>query len=133
MLSILTPPLLLLLLFTPHSVANTRIIESKSLAPCMSQSSFAASFFHVRFTPDNGSLHSRIDGDSQVSDHVVFDLRVSGYGYEVFHMVLNPCSEEGLKGLCPMRTGRIDNMELELPPLSKKDMDRIPSEFALFG
>lgn len=46
---------------------DERRIESKSLNPCMSNSSFSATLFNVVFTPNNRSLAFNIEGISRAS------------------------------------------------------------------
>jgi hypothetical protein len=81
----------------------------------MQNSALHASYFRVVFTPDNRTLTFRINGDSQVSDHIKLDLEVSGYGWNVFQKVIDPCEggngpDNALKGVCPMRAGPLADM-----------------------
>src|ERR1700760_292743 len=87
-----------------------RILESNSLATCMQNSSFSATLFNVAFTPDNGSLAFSLNGVSQISQYVQLEFQVLGYGYNVYHKTIDPCSDQTLKGLCPMNQGQIPNL-----------------------
>ncbi|KAF2399420.1 TRP-domain-containing protein [Trichodelitschia bisporula] len=93
--------------FLPFASA-LRYIESNSLNPCMTNSSFSATLFHVIFTPDNGTLSVSINGVSQISGYVKVELQVLGYGYSIYHDTIDPCSDSTLKGLCPMNTGQLN-------------------------
>ncbi|KAF2396755.1 TRP-domain-containing protein [Trichodelitschia bisporula] len=92
-----------------------RMIESTSLNPCMANSSFTATFFNVVFTPDNATLAYNINGESEVSAYVTLDIQVSGYGYDVYHKTLDPCSDPSLKGVCPMSAGSLQNLRSNAP------------------
>ena len=100
--------LLLTLLCDLLSVASAlRFLETKSLNPCQSNSSFTASLFNVIFTPDNGSLAFDIKGISSLSGYVQADIEVIAYGLNVFKWPFDPCTNN-LPGMCPMNTGPID-------------------------
>jgi hypothetical protein len=91
----------------------------------MSNSSFSATLFRVVFTPDNGSLAFDINGISQISSNVVLDFEVLGYGYSVYHKTIDPCSDETLKGLCPMNQAPINlQSNAQLP---KDAVSQVPS------
>jgi hypothetical protein len=96
--------ILSLLLTTTSAI---RMFESNSLETCMTNSSFSATLFHVVFTPDNGSLQFDINGISQISTNVMLEFQVLGYGYEIYHNTINPCTDSTLKGLCPMNAAPI--------------------------
>lgn len=106
LLSPLTAFVALLSVLTPFASA-IRMFESNSLETCMSNSSFSATLFRVVFTPDNGSLSFDINGISQISSNVMLQVTVLGYGYNIYHSVINPCSDDSLKGLCPMNAAPI--------------------------
>lgn len=112
------------LLPTAHA---ERLIESKSLNPCMANSSFSATLFNVVFTPDNATLTFNIVGVSDISGNVTADLEVFAYGYRALKKTLDPCSSADLKGLCPMNTGQINiESNVELDPDTIKN---VPSEY----
>jgi hypothetical protein len=102
-----------------------RIIESSSLVPCMKNSNFYASLFKVAFTPGNRTLTYQIDGESTVSSYVVLDLQLHVYGYPALKKVIDPCSGNDLKGLCPMTTGSMDDMKSNFV-LDEDAMKQIP-------
>ena len=60
------------------AAAGERLIESKSLNPCMSNSSFSATLFNVVFTPNNRSLAFDIEGISNIAGKVEADLGTFG-------------------------------------------------------
>jgi hypothetical protein len=76
----------------------------------MTNSSFSATLFNVVFTPDNASLAFNLNGVSQISQYVQLEFQVLGYGYNVYHKTIDPCSDATLKGLCPMNQGPIPNL-----------------------
>jgi hypothetical protein len=87
-----------------------RMLESNSLNTCMTNSKFTATLFRVVFTPDNGTLTFNLNGVSQISQKVLLDFEVLGYGYSVYHKTMDPCDDATLKGLCPMNQGAIPNL-----------------------
>ncbi|KIW00120.1 uncharacterized protein PV09_08302 [Verruconis gallopava] len=104
---VVSPFAALLALLLPSLVSAIRMFESNSLQTCMKNSSFSATLFHVVFTPDNGSLQFDINGISQISSNVILQLEVFGYGYEIYHNTIDPCSDSTFKGLCPMNAAPI--------------------------
>jgi hypothetical protein len=84
-----------------------RIIESKSLNPCLANSTFAATLFHVAFTPDNRSLAFNVQGVSDIVGKVDAQLELLVYGYSAMRQDLKPCESEELEGLCEMNSGEI--------------------------
>lgn len=103
-----------------------RLIESKSLNPCMANSSFSATLFNVVFTPDNQTLSFNIVGVSDISGNVTADLEVFAYGFRALQKTLDPCDSADLKGLCPMNTGQI-NIKSNLP-LDADAIENVPSK-----
>lgn len=71
----------------PFATADERRIESKSLNPCMSNSSFSATLFNVVFTPNNRSLAFNIEGISNIAGKVEADLELLVYGYSAINAV----------------------------------------------
>lgn len=71
----------------PFVAAEERRIESKSLNPCMSNSSFSATLFNVVFTPNNRSLAFNIEGISNIAGKVEADLELLVYGYSAINEV----------------------------------------------
>ena len=86
-------------------VSAERIIESKSLNPCMSNSSFSATLFNVAFTPSNRSLGFNIEGISNIAGKIEADIELLVYGYSAMNQKLDPCSQKELEGMCPMNAG----------------------------
>ena len=86
-------------------VSAERIIESKSLNPCMSNSSFSATLFNVAFTPSNRSLGFNIQGISNIAGKVEADMELLVYGYAAMKEKLDPCGSKELEGMCPMNAG----------------------------
>jgi hypothetical protein len=116
-----------------NTVAAIRKIESTSLNTCMENSALHASYFSVVFTPDNRTLTFKINGDSQVSDHIKLDLEVTGYGWAFFSKVIDPCEggngpDNALKGVCPMRAGPLANMRSNAQ-LPADALQRVPGMF----
>lgn len=102
-----------------------RKFESNSLSTCMDNSSFSATLFNVVFTPDNGSLAFSINGISKISSNVMLEFQVLGYGYEIYHDKIDPCTDSTLAGLCPMNAAPITlESNAKLP---KSTVDQIPS------
>ncbi|KAL4970838.1 transient receptor potential ion channel family protein [Aspergillus stella-maris] len=88
-------------------VAADRLIESKALTLCQESSNFTATYFNVRYTPDNNSLVIGFDGVSSISGYVEATLVLDAYGYTALKQTLDPC-ELDFEGLCPMNTGAIN-------------------------
>lgn len=84
-----------------------KIIESKSLNPCQSNSSFTATLFNVAFTPANNSLAFDIVGVSSISGYVTAEVDFIAYGYQALSQTFDPCTQN-LEGMCPMNTGQIN-------------------------
>ncbi|KAL4932758.1 transient receptor potential ion channel family protein [Aspergillus undulatus] len=97
---------LVALLHSPF-VASQRLIESKALTLCQESSNFTATYFNVRYTPDNNSLVIGFDGVSSISGYVEATLILDAYGYTAVKQTIDPC-EMNLEGLCPMNTGPIN-------------------------
>ncbi|ORY11728.1 hypothetical protein BCR34DRAFT_317022 [Clohesyomyces aquaticus] len=106
----------------PFSSAE-RLIESKSLNPCQSNSSFSATLFNVAFTPNNRSLAFNFEGVSLIAGKVNAELELLVYGYSALKQNLNPCDNADLKqGMCPMNAGNIvikSNIDVSADVLSK--------------
>lgn len=107
MLPSLSKSLLLLAASALPLASAERIIESKSLNPCQSNSSFAATLFNVAFTPNNRSLAFNIQGVSNIAGKVNAELELLVYGYSAMKTDLNPCDNKELEGMCPMNSGNI--------------------------
>ncbi|RAL11976.1 transient receptor potential ion channel family protein [Aspergillus homomorphus CBS 101889] len=88
-------------------VSATRLIESNALSLCQNSPNFTATYFSVRFTPNNQSLALSFDGVAAISGYVTADVIIYVYGYEVTTETLNPCTMN-VPGLCPMNAGNIN-------------------------
>ena len=86
-------------------VAGERLIESKSLNPCMANSAFSATLFNVAFTPDNRSLGFNIEGISNIAGKIEADVELLVYGYSALNLKVDPCNQSELEGMCPMNAG----------------------------
>lgn len=111
MRSILKAPLLVLAsmasILSPASAGSDgRKLQSTSLNTCQEDSSFSASLFNVVFTPNNNSAAFNIDATSSIQGHVVFDVAISAYGYQIMRQTVDPC-KINLAGLCPMVAGKL--------------------------
>ncbi|KAI9368780.1 hypothetical protein BJX61DRAFT_536978 [Aspergillus egyptiacus] len=106
----------LVALLNTDSAAAVRLIESNALTLCQDSSNFTATYFHVKYTPDNNSLLIGFDGVSAISGRVEATLVLDAYGYTALSHTINPC-DLNLEGLCPMNTGPIDvrDIPLEIP------------------
>ena len=89
------------------AAAGERLIESKSLNPCMSNSSFSATLFNVVFTPNNRSLAFDIEGISNIAGKVEADLPIKELGDEA--------PEYDRPWLEPRRPAPLDQGELRPP------------------
>jgi hypothetical protein len=89
-------------------VSADRLIESRSLNPCMANSSFSAILFQIAFTPNNHSLAFNIEGISNIAGKVKADVQLLVYGYSAIHQELDPCSSKELDGMCPMNAGPLN-------------------------
>lgn len=88
-------------------VSAENLIESKSLNPCLDNSSFTATLFDVVYTPENNSLAFDIVGVSSISGYITAEIELIAYGYKAVQQTFNPCTAD-LEGLCPMNTGQIN-------------------------
>jgi hypothetical protein len=86
-------------------VSAERIIESRSLNPCMENSGFSATLFNVALTPNNRSLGFTIEGISNIAGKIQAELEVLVYGFSAITQKLDPCGTKGLEGMCPMNAG----------------------------
>ena len=86
-------------------ISAERLIESKSLNPCMANSAFSATLFNVAFTPNNRSLAFNVEGISNIAGKIEADIELLVYGYSALNQKLDPCSQQELEGMCPMNAG----------------------------
>ncbi|CAI6342453.1 unnamed protein product [Periconia digitata] len=92
----------------PLASAKERMIESRSLNPCMTNSSFSATLFNVFFTPDNRTLTYDVKGVSGINTKVVAEMELIVYGYSFMKQDLRPCDSSELRGMCPMTAGNLE-------------------------
>jgi uncharacterized membrane protein len=125
MLNFLTKAPLTILLAAaslPFASAERRI-ESKSLNPCLANSSFHATLFSVVFKPSTKKIDFNVTGVSSISGRVSAQFELLVYGFSALKQDLNPCDNPTLRdGMCPMNAGKIDirsNLALDDDTLSK--------------
>ncbi|BCS20677.1 transient receptor potential ion channel family protein [Aspergillus puulaauensis] len=107
-------------------VSAVRLIESKALTLCQDSNNFTATYFNVRYTPDNGSLVVGFDGVSAISGFVEATIVLDAYGYTALEKTFNPCDySPELKGLCPMNTGEMNITDAPLQ-VGTDLVDQIP-------
>lgn len=109
------------------SASAERVITSKSLNPCLTNSGFSATLFLVALTPNNRSLSFNIEGVSTISGKVTAELELLVYGYSALKQELNPCdaSNKDLINLCPMTASSII-LNSNLADISPDVMSNIP-------
>ncbi|KAK5168128.1 putative flavin carrier protein 3 [Saxophila tyrrhenica] len=95
-----------LLALLPFSSAENRL-TSTSLNACQANSSFSATLFDVVFTPNNGTFAWDVNGVSTINGNVTISVNVLAYGLNINTQEINPCDQEELRGMCPMREGPI--------------------------
>jgi hypothetical protein len=102
-----------------------RMLETRSLNPCMANSSFSATLFHVTLTPANRSLDFNVEGISNIQGNVIAELELLVYGYSALKQRLDPCDNmEATGGLCPMNSGPL-KLKSNFP-LTDDIMNQIP-------
>lgn len=104
-----------------------RILETRSLNPCMANSSFSATLFHVTLTPGNRSLDFNIEGISNIAGRVEADVQLLVYGYSALNQKLDPCGNKELEGMCPMNAGPL-TIKSNFP-LGDDIMNQIPGVY----
>lgn len=111
MLNFLTKAPLTILLAAaslPFASAERRI-ESKSLNPCLANSSFHATLFNVVFKPSTKKIEFNVTGVSEIAGRVSARFELLVYGFSALKQELNPCDDPTLRdGMCPMNAGKID-------------------------
>jgi len=108
-----------------------RVIESRSLNPCMANSSFSATLFNVAFTPNNRSLAFNVEGISNIAGKIEALVEVLIYGYPAINTILDPCVSKELEGMCPMNAGPLtikSNLDI-----SEDLLKNIPSMYCECG
>ncbi|KAL6700703.1 hypothetical protein J3F84DRAFT_359020 [Trichoderma pleuroticola] len=100
-----------------------KMLLSNSLNLCQQDSTLQASLFNVVYTPNNNSASINMVATSSVQGKVSFDIEASAYGYTFLRQTVDPC-DIGLRGLCPMTSGKIA-FGFNLP-VSSSASSRIP-------
>lgn len=96
----------------------------------MKDSSFAASLFHVTFTPVNNTVTFDINGFSEETANVVLDVEVLGYGHSIAHPIIDPCKQKELAGMCPMNAAPIQ-MKGNIP-VAADTVKKIPGAYLVW-
>lgn len=86
---------------------NLKYIKTNSLLTCMDNSQFTASYFDVRFYPDNNTVVFKIDATTTINQKIIVEAEVITYGLRVIQKQFDPCSLNQ-DALCPLSPGRID-------------------------
>jgi hypothetical protein len=102
-----------------------RVLESKSLNPCMENSAFSATLFNVALTPGNRSLGFNIEGISNIQGKILAEMELFVYGYLAMTQKLDPCSTKELDGMCPMNAGPL-TIKSNFDDISQDVMSQIP-------
>ncbi|KAM0552545.1 hypothetical protein ACHAPJ_007873 [Fusarium lateritium] len=104
-------------------VSGEKILYSNSLNSCQKDNGFKATLFNVALTPNNGSAWVKAVATSSIQGKVLFDIRLSAYGYEFLQKTVDPCTIN-LAGLCPMVSGKIP-FKFNLP-VGKDNLAQVP-------
>lgn len=102
-----------------------RVLRANTLVPCMDHSEITALNFNIEFTPENRSLAYDLSINVGAQGYVYAEYNIVIYGLTgIIKGVINPCSDDVLKELCPLNTGEIDiQSQVEL---SKGIVDSLP-------
>lgn len=114
--------------FLPTGNAE-QILRSNSLATCQESNGFTASLFNFVFTPNNNTALISLIATSTIEGHVLFDVAISAYGYQIVRTTINPCDIE--IGLCPMAPGEMIPPPFNLP-ITKSAAAQIPGIAYMF-
>ena len=106
-----------------------RMLETRSLNPCMANSSFSATLFHVTLTPGNRSLDFNVEGISNIAGKVEAEVELLVYGFAALTQKIDPCGAMSveLEGMCPMNAGPL-TIKSNFP-LGDEIMNQIPGTF----
>ncbi|EGU87028.1 hypothetical protein FOPG_02872 [Fusarium oxysporum f. sp. conglutinans race 2 54008] len=104
-------------------VSGEKILYSNSLNSCQKDNGFKATLFNVALTPNNGSAFVKAVATSSIQGKVIFDIRLSAYGYQFLQQTVDPCTIN-LAGLCPMVSGKIP-FKFNLP-VGKENLKQVP-------
>lgn len=114
----------ILSLLTPL-VSAERFIQSTSLNTCQENNNFTASLFDVIFTPNNATVSFNVQAVNTISGNVTFGIDVQVYGYSIITTTLDPCTVDGLTGVCPLNQGTI-TINSNIQNISSKYLNEIP-------
>lgn len=87
--------------------ASSKHLRTSSLLTCMENSEFTASYFDVRYYPENSTVVFKIDALTTISENVTVKAEVITYGLKVVERSFDLCSLNEAT-LCPLAAGRID-------------------------
>lgn len=92
---------------TTEVTSNSKHLKTSSLLTCMENSGFTASYFDVRYYPDNQTAVFKINAVTTISANVTIQVQVITYGLNVIEKSFDLCSLNEVT-LCPLSAGRID-------------------------
>ncbi|KAF2203178.1 TRP-domain-containing protein [Delitschia confertaspora ATCC 74209] len=123
MLNFISKAVLLLAAASLPAASAEHVIESSSLNPCLSNSSFQATLFNVVFRPSTKKIDFNVTGVSAIAGKVNAEMEFLVYGFSALKRNMNPCESDDLKdGMCPMNAGDINirsNFQLDDHTLSQ--------------
>ncbi|CAI4233805.1 ASN_HP2_G0000090.mRNA.1.CDS.1 [Saccharomyces cerevisiae] len=93
--------------------ASAKHLQTTSLLTCMDNSQLTASFFDVKFYPDNNTVIFDIDATTTLNGNVTVKAELLTYGLKVLDKTFDLCSL-GQVSLCPLSAGRIDVMSTQV-------------------
>lgn len=73
----------------------------------MDNSLVTAQLFNITYLPDAGMAYIHVDAISGLNGKVTATVELIAYGYKAISLDVNPCDNEGFKGMCPMVQGQI--------------------------
>lgn len=86
------------------AVSADRYIKTTSLLTCMSDSALTASYFDVKFYPENYTVVFDVDATTTISGNVTAKVTVIAYGINVISETFSLC-DLGMSSLCPLSSG----------------------------
>lgn len=115
----------ILLLLWAYTVLAENMFRSTSLLTCMENSGFSATFFDVRFYPQNNQLAFDITATSSIPDnvYVAANITVVAYGLRIIEEKLDFCDLD-VPGICPFRPGHLDIASNYT--IDQNEVDQIP-------
>lgn len=117
----------ILLTFTTFTSA-ARVLKAASLNPCQGakNTGFSATKFNVTFNPDSNppKVDYDIEAVSTIQGKVTAQIQVIAYGFTIYNLTINPCTQAGLEQLCPLKPGPLNPNSNS--NLDRKTVDNIP-------